>query len=259
MHQIFVGVGRDLISFLYDSITTDRKSALNKSLQKVCLPKEFKRSVRSLELLKNFKANELKCHLFYILPVGLPPFIGGEEKLSDQEEFRKIVFCLRCMYESSAHDKLFAKIIKTFCVSISEKSQRFESINFHLLPHLQWQIKNVGPLFRTSAAMFESANHLLISPLTGTLNKCQLMTERFLWFKLISMFAKEDDRFSQFFKKFQLLQFLTTVFFTIKLLKFRALSKKTVTQEFFVGLRIIKCIWTPPRTVEIEMQIVLDN
>ena len=97
VHQIFLGVGKDLISYPYNSITNDRKPALNKSLQKIYLPKEIKRSVRSLELLKNFKANELKCHLLCILPAVLPPFIGGEEKLSDQEHIRKFVFCLRCM------------------------------------------------------------------------------------------------------------------------------------------------------------------
>ena len=101
------------------------KTSLKRIMQRNCLPeqnyylfKELKLSVRSLDLLKKFKANELKFHLLYILPVVLP-FSGGEVNLSDKEDFRNIV-CLRCMYESSNH-KVFGKTIKPFCVSKSHK------------------------------------------------------------------------------------------------------------------------------------------
>ena len=68
-----------------------------------------------------------------------------------------------------------------------------ESINFHLLRHLVWQAKNLRPLFTASAAMFESANRLLIAPLTGTVNQCQLLVRRFVRAKIIAKTTVEDD------------------------------------------------------------------
>ena len=83
---------------------------------------------------------------------------------------------------------------------MSDKTEKMDTINFHLLRHLSWQVENVGPLFTTSAAMFESANRLLIAPLTGTVNHCQLMVCRFLRAKLVSKMEVEDDSMSSMIK-----------------------------------------------------------
>ena len=77
-----------------------------------------------------------------------------------------------------------------------------ESINFHLLRHLGWQAKNIGPLFTTSAAMFESANRLLIAPLTGTVNQCQLMVWRFVRAKMIAKMSFKDECLTEMLTNF---------------------------------------------------------
>ena len=53
------------------------------------------------------------------------------------------------------------------------------SPNLHSLSHLAWQVKNFGPLWTCSSMMFESANYLLKSKFTGTVNILPLVIERY--------------------------------------------------------------------------------
>ena len=54
------------------------------------------------------------------------------------------------------------------------------SPNLHSLNHLAWQVRNFGPLWTCSSMMFESANYLLQSKFTGTVNILPLIVERYL-------------------------------------------------------------------------------
>ena len=53
------------------------------------------------------------------------------------------------------------------------------SANVHALTHLPWQVRNYGPLWTNSGMMFESANYLLSSKFTGTVNHLSLLVERY--------------------------------------------------------------------------------
>ena len=53
------------------------------------------------------------------------------------------------------------------------------SPNVHSLNHLSWQVKKYGPLWCTSAIMFESANYILKTKFTGTVNHLRLIVERY--------------------------------------------------------------------------------
>ena len=86
---------------------------------------------------------------------------------------------------------------------MAEKTEKMETINFLLLRHLGWQAKNIGPLFTTSASMFESGNRLLIAPLTGTVNQCQLMTSRFIRAKFVLKMELREDCLSSAIKDFR--------------------------------------------------------
>ena len=140
--------------------------------------------MRSLDALHTFKAEELKFVLFYLSPVAFPPFFHGEDRVSDEIDLKKLVFATRSLFDTIANADFCDRLLNEFCRSMAEKTEKMESINFHLLRHLGWQAKNNGPLFTTSASMFESGNRLLIAPLTGTVNQCQLMTSRFIRAKL---------------------------------------------------------------------------
>ena len=59
------------------------------------------------------------------------------------------------------------------------------SANMHSINHLPWQVKNFGPLWCTSATMFESANHLLKAKFSGTVNHLRLIVEWYNRYKSI--------------------------------------------------------------------------
>ena len=86
---------------------------------------------------------------------------------------------------------------------MTEKYSKFDSINFHLLRHLGWQAKSIGPLFTTSAAMFESANRLLIAPLTGTVNFSELIVQRFVRSKMLLDLEIQEDSLSEYLRKYK--------------------------------------------------------
>ena len=77
-------------------------------------------------------------------------------------------------------------------LSTSEKTDQFESINFHRLSHLGWLAKNIGPLLASFASMLESANHRVICPKTGRFNHCQLLVTQHLRNKLIEKLKVEN-------------------------------------------------------------------
>ena len=149
--------------------------------------------IRKLHALPNFKANEVKFLLLYLAPIIFPPYLFGENRKSDEVDLKKLVFSIRELFESSRNADFCHQLLCEFCVSMAEKTNKMDTINFHLLRHLGWQTKSIGPLYTASAAMFESANWLLIAPLTGTVNQCQLMVWRFIRAKmLIKMTFRED-------------------------------------------------------------------
>ena len=119
--------------------------------------------------------------------------------MSDADDLNKLVFAVRVLYDRAEEFKLCDELLNEFCLSMSEKTGKFESINFHLLRHLAWQAKSYGPLFTTSTSMFESANHWLIAPLTCTVNHCELMTSRFLRRRVLSRLNLIDENLGQFF------------------------------------------------------------
>ena len=197
MHQLFLGVAKDLLGYLYDKMRVEHRGQLNTFLGSVALPKELENTVRRLEALSNMKAKELKTILLYLSPVILPSFLFGEDKRSDEDDLKKLVFAIRELYDSSKNAELCETLIDEFCLSMAEKCSRMESINFHLLRHLSWQVRSIGPLFTTSAFMFESANRLLLAPLTGTVNHCHVLVQRFIRSKLLATIEVQDDCLTQ--------------------------------------------------------------
>ena len=177
MHQLLKGFAKDLLEFLFE--ISGSPVEVENATSALKLPSEFKRSVRSLREIKNFKANELKTYLLYL------SFIVFRPVLSDESTFRDLsylVFALRALYDSNKNAKFCALLLEVFCRNTSFKfpGRSFESINFHLLRHLAWQCETFGPLWTTSASLFESANHYLIRPVTCSVNTCKLLFQRYI-------------------------------------------------------------------------------
>ena len=202
MHQLFLGVAKDLLTFFYECMISERKHRLNAFLSELSVPRELKNTVRTMDSLPNFKAKEYKMHLLYLAPIVLPSLLCGENSVSDAEDLKKLVFSIRELFERNSNSDACDIQLNEFCVSMTEKNEKFDSINFHLLRHLGWQAKNIGPLFTTSAATFETANRLLIAPLTGTVNFCQIIVQRFVRAKVMLNVEIREDSLSEFLSSY---------------------------------------------------------
>ena len=131
----------------------------------------------------------------YLAPIVFKDIKISEHSNSNVRDLNFLVFSLRSLYESDQHTDLCGRLLDSFCRSMSKKYplKSFESINFHLLRHLSWQCETFGPLWVTSATAFESANHHLIRPVTGSVNICKLLAERYIRNKEIFLAAINQD------------------------------------------------------------------
>ena len=65
---------------------------------------------------------------------------------------------------------------------------------------MAWQCETIGPLRTTSAFLFESANHFLIKPVTGTVNTCKLLVQRYIRNREISASELAIDLLNSFIR-----------------------------------------------------------
>ena len=109
---------------------------------------------------------------------------------------------MRSLYDSNRNSSFCGLLIEAFCKNIHFKfpSRPFESIKFHLLRHLAWQCETIGPLWTTSAFLFESANHFLIKPVTGTVKTCKFLVQRYIWNREVSTSELAVDPLNSFIR-----------------------------------------------------------
>ena len=124
MHQLFLGVTKELLGYFYDKMFSSEKKELNEFLNSVLLPTELKNSVRGLDCLSNFKAKELKAFLFYLSPIVLPPFFHGEDRSSDELDLKKLVFATRQLFDTVELSDFCDTLLNQFCRSMANKTER---------------------------------------------------------------------------------------------------------------------------------------
>ena len=191
MHQVLLGVTRSLLFSVRNQTKKSDLEKINSAVGTIQLTSNFKRSLRSIEELEYFKANELKLWLLYIGPVGL------RKKICDNlfERFHLLSYAIRLLLCSNEHSVLADQLIKRFQLCTVEAfSEKVFSSNIHALNHLTWQVGCFGPLWCTSAMMFESANYLLKCKFTGTVNHLKLLVERYARSKMSSQEVPRADR-----------------------------------------------------------------
>ena len=171
---------------------------LQRSVSNFKLPSDFKRKARSLDQLEYFKANELKLWLLYTGPALFAESIN--ERLA--ERFSLLSYAIRLLMTSSEYAKDAEKHLDRLLDMTQENhSEVVFSANVHALTHLAWQVRNYGPLWTTSGMMFESANYLLSSKFTGTVNHLSLLVERYHKSKDVRRATLENDRLAKFCSK----------------------------------------------------------
>ena len=191
MHQVLLGVTRSLLFSVRNQTKKSDLEKINSAVGTIQLTSDFKRSLRSIDELEYFKANELKLWLLYIGPVVL------RKKICENlfERFHLLSYAIRLLLCSNEHSVLADQLIKRFqLLTVEAFSEKVFSANIHALNHLAWQVGCFGPLWCTSAMMFESANYLLKCKFTGTVNHLKLLVERYARSKMSSQEVPRADR-----------------------------------------------------------------
>lgn len=206
MHQLLLGVAQEILSFLYNSLETVERDIIDLSIDGLRTTLEFPRKPRRLSQIVHFKASELKFYLLYLAPILFQPFVKTQEDKDDVKDLKRLVLSLRQIYESADQVKSIRAdtLINKFCRNMADRypNGKFESHNFHSLRHLAWQARNIGPLWVSSASMFESANHFLALPFTGTVNHCELLVSRYIRRLSLHSTVVKEDRIGQLTKSF---------------------------------------------------------
>ena len=175
MHQVLLGVGRTLL-FVIRKKLGQNVAAVNMLVGQIKLPNDFKRKARPLSELDYFKANEVKVWLLHVGPIVLRHKVCQD--LYDR--FYLLGFITRQLLSSRSFATEAEALIQFFLKKTEEAhGQEVFSANVHSLSHLSWQVEQFGPLWCTSAMMFESANYLLKTKFTGTVNHLRLLVERY--------------------------------------------------------------------------------
>ena len=138
---------------------------------------DFKRKLRLLGDIENFKANEIKVWLLY---VGHVPFCHLVD-YDLYERFHLMSYATKLLLTSRQYANDAEKLIALFLKKTEDRcGQEVFTANMHSLSHLTWQVKNYRPLWSSSAIMFESANHILKKIFTCTLHHRRLLVERYV-------------------------------------------------------------------------------
>ena len=177
IYQVLLGVTRALLFLIRDK---SRKSDLNKIRENSAtlqLTSDFMRSVRSLDELEFFKANELKVWLLYVGPAVFRSFVNK----SLYERFHLLSYSTRLLLFSSEHCRVAENLFERFHLLTAEAhSDKVFSANIRSVNHLVCQVSCFGPLWCTSAIMFESANYLLRCKFTGTVCHLKVLVDRYI-------------------------------------------------------------------------------
>lgn len=205
MHQVLLGVVKHLLNKIYEKLLSlVQKQELNALVMSIKSPTEIKRRVRGLNQLALFKASELKTWLLYVGPVFLKYFLLNDDA-SMYDDYLLLSHAIFLLLESSdVNDTTIADdMLNSFCTSITARHPKWktQSYNYHSLRHLGWQVSNFGPLWTTSAMAFESANHRLCAPFTGTVNHGTILVERYLRSRIIKNTTICEDNLQQITNK----------------------------------------------------------
>ena len=190
MHEVLLGVTRTLLFAVKNKTNQLGLGRIRKAIEGIQLTSDFKKSLRCLDELEYLKANELKVWLLYIGPVVL---VGNVNAVL-YERFHLLSYNTRLLLFSSQHCLLFDQLIKRFhSLTAEAHTEKAFSPNIHSLNHLSWQVSCYGPLWCTSAIMFESANYLLKCKFTGTVNHLRLLVERYVRNNMSSRKVPQKD------------------------------------------------------------------
>lgn len=189
MHCVLLGVCRQMMGLWMDTCNhlqpwyIGRKiQVFDRKLLTAKPPTEITRSPRSIATRKFWKASEWRAFLlyyaFYVLPGILPaPYL---------EHFLLLSCSIHLLLQQSVSFSDIRKSEASLIAFVKKMELLYGkenvSFNVHQLTHLATSVRNWGPLWSTSAFIFESNNGFLKTLYNGT--QCvpqQIVETLFLW------------------------------------------------------------------------------
>ena len=172
-----------------------KADVVNKRLEAIRPPTEIHRAPRSLSERHYWKASEWWAFLLYSLVV-----LQRVLPVRFLNHYFLYVYGIYTLLGDSIDQESIssAKVALTkFVIQVEHLyGLRHCSYNIHSLTHLAHCVKNCGPLWATSAFIFESHNHCLLKMFNGTQYVPQQITDTFLLKRKLASFERlcsDDD------------------------------------------------------------------
>ena len=121
MHQLYVGIVDEFLSFSYNSVEIPDKTTIDKALGDLKSTCELKRILKPLRCLAILEANILKTYLLYLAPMIFRPFLLTTSADSDLDDLIVLVQALRHLSERSNNLEKCGGLFEKFCQNMALK------------------------------------------------------------------------------------------------------------------------------------------
>lgn len=151
-------------------INVKNKKILEKRILGTKMNREFSRVPRKLCEYKNYKGNELRTLLLFILPVCL-------DGILDKKYVRNLQLFSSCIYKLLG-TKISVNDLNQTEVELNYFVEQYQVLygankmvmNIHLVKHLVESVRHLGPLWAQSLFVYEDFNGYLLKLVNGTTN-----------------------------------------------------------------------------------------
>ena len=181
MHQVFLGAAKILSKALVAKMNSF-KVEIDVYLKNCMVPFESLNKAKSIKEIKLWKAADYKLFFFHLAPLILLSCGPSESLLVECFCRLSIAVKLLSEYQVSQYTIDYAEkqiniFFDHFVALFGVNSQSF---SFHSLRHLAMQVRTHGPRWLFSAFSFESANHMLLRTVSGSIKTPEKIIQNFL-------------------------------------------------------------------------------
>ena len=190
MHCVLLGVVRQMVNLFFDSNNHTKPfyiglalGAADECIQSMTPPSELHRSTRALSQRAHWKASEWRSFLLFYSPVLLETLLPKQYFIHWLLMHHAITL-LMSRTITTDDLKTAGLCLYKFVYDFGELyGQENVSFNVHLLTHLTDSVRKQGPLWATSAFVFEDANQQILKLCHGTQAIEVQVVTRFLGFR----------------------------------------------------------------------------
>ena len=194
MHSCLLGVVRQILNLLFDStnhaaafyLGPQALRSIDDVMISFCPPSDISRSPRSIAHRAQWKANEFRCFLLFYSPIVF-------ENIMETNYYLHWLLLVNAIHilvgrDITKPDIVRAKLYMYKFVVQMKQLYGIENVSFnvHLLTHLADSVLAWGPLWATSAFIFEDSNRKLLNMFHGTQGVQIQIVKHFLGYKQLT-------------------------------------------------------------------------